>query len=264
MRRYRREITLLACAISSLVFFFLKDCSPAANYDGVRVKEVTDGDTVILDNGQRVRYLGLDTPETRKHILDSWVYQPQPFAEEAKEFNKKLVEGKNVKLEFDIERKDNYDRLLAYCFVDGVFVNAMLLEEGLAVLYTRTPNVKYVDLLVAAQKKARVDKKGIWQDNLLIKAEDAKNSVGAIKVVEGTVSQIKESKGMIKFNLNSSRKKGCQVVIFKGDFSFFVNNQVVIARDYRNKRVRVSGLIKEYQGQPEIIVRHPAQIEILD
>ncbi len=122
------------------------------------VQRVVDGDTVVLTDGERVRYIGVDTPELhhpRKPV--------QWYAREAMEFNRKLVEGQKVRLEFDVERRDRYGRLLAYVFLeDGRFVNAELLKEGYAQLLTIPPNVRYVDLFVGLQRQARENKRGLW------------------------------------------------------------------------------------------------------
>ena len=122
------------------------------------VEKVIDGDTVVLTDKERVRYIGMDTPELhhpRKAV--------QPYAREAWEFNRKLVEGQKVRLEFDVERRDRYGRLLAYVFLeDGRFVNAELLKEGYAQLLTIPPNVRYVDLFTGLQRQAREAKRGLW------------------------------------------------------------------------------------------------------
>ena len=122
------------------------------------VQRAVDGDTVVLTDGERVRYIGIDTPELhhpRKPV--------QWYAREAAEFNRKLVDGQKVRLEFDVERRDRYGRLLAYVFLeDGRFVNAELLKEGYAQLLTIPPNVKYVDLFVGLQRQAREAKRGLW------------------------------------------------------------------------------------------------------
>jgi len=85
-----------------------------------KVKRVIDGDTILLTNGERVLLIGVDTPET--------VHPNKPveyFGKEASAFTKKMVEGKKVKLEFDWDRRDKYDRLLAYVYLlDGTFLNA--------------------------------------------------------------------------------------------------------------------------------------------
>ncbi|MCJ7509033.1 MAG: thermonuclease family protein [candidate division Zixibacteria bacterium] len=118
---------------------------------GTKVKEVIDGDTIILTSGQRVRYIGIDTPE-----------ESQPFYREAKEFNRKMVQGKNVVLEFDVESQDRYGRLLAYVYVNNTLVNAELMKNGLALIYTYPPNVKYANLFLGLQKEAQKKNLGIW------------------------------------------------------------------------------------------------------
>ena len=100
-------------------------CGPGA---GV-VSRVVDGDTVVLQGGERVRYLLVDTPESTggKH---------ECFGAEARDFNRSLVEGRNVRLTYGEACTDRYGRLLAYVTVDGKEVNAQLAEQGYAcVLY---------------------------------------------------------------------------------------------------------------------------------
>lgn len=123
------------------------------------VERVVDGDTVALVGGEKVRYIGVDTPELQHHPKK----KAQPYAREATEFNRRLVEGKKVRLEMDVERRDKYNRLLAYVYLeDGRFVNAELLKEGYAQLLTIPPNVRYVDLFTGLQKQARDAKRGLW------------------------------------------------------------------------------------------------------
>lgn len=136
--------------------------SPVEVQSSCRVKKVIDGDTIILDNDELVRYIGIDTPEIRHKVKNKWVYDPRPYAEEAREFNRQLVEGKVVNLEFDVEKRDKFGRLLAYVYVDDIFVNAKMLQEGYALLYTHPPNVKYVELFIKLAKEGRENKKGLW------------------------------------------------------------------------------------------------------
>ena len=124
------------------------------------VDRVVDGDTIkvrIGDKVETVRYIGVDTPETVHPTRGI-----EPYGIEASNFNKKLVEGKTVRLEFDVERRDQYGRLLAYVYVDTLFVNAELLRQGYAQLMTIPPNVRYVDLFVRLQGEAREAKRGLW------------------------------------------------------------------------------------------------------
>ena len=129
------------------------------------VTKVIDGDTIVLENGQKVRYIGIDTPELHHPKKEVECFSRQAFEE-----NKKLVLGKKVFLQKDISEKDKYDRLLRYVFLDekmstdeGSFVNLYLVKNGFAYAATFPPDVKYADLFLTAQKEARQKNLGLWQ-----------------------------------------------------------------------------------------------------
>lgn len=125
----------------------------------VLVTRVIDGDTIEIEGGERVRYLGIDTPET----VDP--NRPvQCFGKEASAKNKELVEGEYVRLERDITDRDKYGRLLRYVYVDDKLVNLELVREGFAFIFTLPPDVKYQDQILAAQQEAREAKRGLWGD----------------------------------------------------------------------------------------------------
>ena len=128
-----------------------------------RVAHVIDGDTVELSNGQLVRYIGIDTPEMRHRVNGAWVRDPEPYAQEATEANRRLVEGKLVRLEYDVQPRDRYGRWLAYVFVEGTMVNEWLVQKGNAQLLTIPPNVKYVERFRRAAATARHEQRGLWR-----------------------------------------------------------------------------------------------------
>lgn len=129
----------------------------------VRVLRVVDGDTIELETKQKVRYIGINTPETNDPRVGV-----ECFGTEAKEKNKQLVEGKFVRLEKDISETDRYGRLLRYIFLskegtsEALFVNKHLVEEGYALSTSYPPDVKYQELFRAAQQKAQEQNKGLW------------------------------------------------------------------------------------------------------
>lgn len=128
----------------------------SANHKVVRVY---DGDTVLLENGTRMRYLGIDTPE-----VDHEGGRSDVMAEEARDVNRKLVEGKRVTLEYDQEKVDSHGRRLAYLFLpNGEMVNAILVRRGLAQVMSIRPNLKYRDMLVGCQREAMTEGVGIWR-----------------------------------------------------------------------------------------------------
>lgn len=142
------------------------------NYNDILVRRVIDGDTLQLESGERVRLIGIDTPEM--HESDKFYRDAQRTKQDirtirelgrrAYEFTKNLVEGRRVSLEFDVEKRDKYDRLLAYVYLkDGTFVNAEIVKQGYASLMTIPPNVKYADLFLNLYQQARQNKRGLWK-----------------------------------------------------------------------------------------------------
>jgi micrococcal nuclease len=144
----------------------------SGDYSSIVVSRVVDGDTLLLADGQRVRLIGIDTPEmhdSRKLDKDARRSQQdksviQELGKRSFEFTRALVEGKKVKLEFDVEKKDVYERVLAYVFLeDGTFVNAEIVKQGYASLMTYPPNVKYADLFSKLYQEARENHRGLWK-----------------------------------------------------------------------------------------------------
>jgi len=133
-------------------------------YDDIFVKRAVDGDTLVLESGERVRLIGIDTPEmhesgklyrdSRRTGMD--IRTIQALGKRSYEFTRKLLENQRVRLEFDVEKRDKYKRLLGYVFLkDGTFANAEIVKQGYASLMTYPPNVKYVDLFKKLYKAAR-------------------------------------------------------------------------------------------------------------
>ena len=121
-----------------------------------------DGDTVELADGRLVRYIGIDTPEVRRRVADRWVVDPEPFGEAAAEANRQWVQGKNVRLEYDVQTRDRFGRLLAYVFVGDIMVNAELLRDGFAQPLTIPPNVRYAERFRGLAAEARRARRGLW------------------------------------------------------------------------------------------------------
>ncbi len=139
-----------------LLFLSLSGCaapSPTAT-DTVRVTEVIDGDTIIIEGGYHIRYIGIDTPEIYPQV--------EAFGLEAWQANRELVEGKTVRLERDVSETDKYGRLLRYVWVDGTMVNAELVRRGLAEAKAYPPDTKYQTLLEALETEARLAGRGMW------------------------------------------------------------------------------------------------------
>ncbi|TDF87929.1 thermonuclease [Paenibacillus piri] len=139
-----------------------KSAATAAGRESVKVERVVDGDTLEIKlNGkkEKVRLIGIDTPETKKPNTPVMFY-----GKEASDYTKKRLENKTVELEWDVERRDKYARLLAYVWIGDELYNRTLVKEGYARIATFPPNVKYVELFKKDQEEARKKEKGLWKD----------------------------------------------------------------------------------------------------
>jgi micrococcal nuclease len=126
-------------------------CGPAS----AKVTEVVDGDTIVLETGEKVRYLMVDSPESTT--------SKDCYGEEAKDFNRSLVLNQTVTLRYDKECTDRYKRLLAYVSVNGREVNTLLVERGFACVLHIAPNgddrvIEFNNLMAAAKTAG----KGLW------------------------------------------------------------------------------------------------------
>lgn len=159
------------------------EMAPEATRDlakDVSVVSVTDGDTIKvspeIDGIEDVRLIGIDTPETAGSPRGG-----QPYGEEAAEFSEKKLGGQRVELRFDVEKKDQYDRLLAYVYMpDGSMFNETLLRRGYAQVATFPPNVRHLEDFESAQRMAREAGRGIWSlpAGQLCQLTDRGNGIG--------------------------------------------------------------------------------------
>jgi micrococcal nuclease len=123
--------------------------------DQVRVVRVIDGDTIEIEGGERVRYIGIDTPEVHPSV--------EYYGIEAWEKNQELVGGCLVTLERDISDRDHYGRLLRYVYIGGVFVNAELVRLGYARVESYPPDTKHHELLEQLEDEAKEAHRGLWR-----------------------------------------------------------------------------------------------------
>lgn len=144
------HLILIVCTLTALPAFGAEN--------RVRVRWVADGDTIVLTGGERVRYAGINAPEVA-HDGETG----EPYGEEARRFNQKLVLGRWLNLELAEEPRDHYGRLLAYVFLeDGTFVNGELVQQGYAHLLRRQSKVRYWERLLNLQRQALKEKRGMW------------------------------------------------------------------------------------------------------
>lgn len=164
-RRSRKAISLVAVVLALLVWvareFAPELFRPAPKLEGEwrTVVRVVDGDTLLLDGDERVRLIGVNTPESvdpRRPV--------EYFGNEAAAFTRRLAQGKRVRLAYDEERKDRYGRTLAYVFFeDGSMLNAEIIRQGYGNAYTRFP-FRYAEEFRAYEREAREQRRGLWAE----------------------------------------------------------------------------------------------------
>ncbi len=145
------------------VFFFclgsLVSSLGSATAEQAHVQRVIDGDTVVLDDGTRVRLIGINAPEIENR---NFGHRGDPYGEEAKQILKQMVEGKVVDLQDGPEKKDKYDRRLAYIYLpDHFFVNQNLIEVGAAEAYRKFDH-PFRSEFIEIEKQAKQKNIGLW------------------------------------------------------------------------------------------------------
>ena len=174
MKYIQIAVLVIATAIYAGLKYLPFSGNASATDDLVTVSRVIDGDTIELSNAGKVRLIGVDTPEV--HYSDKLVRDAgkngkdiktiQALGRKASAHTKGLCLGRKVRLEFDVEKRDRYGRLLAYVYLeDGTFLNARIIEDGYGSVLTVPPNVKYAELLLKAERRARDSGSGLWNES---------------------------------------------------------------------------------------------------
>ncbi|MEJ2481772.1 MAG: thermonuclease family protein [Gemmatimonadota bacterium] len=281
--RKRRRRLFVGAAVVALLVLVAVELKPGTG-DGAQVTRVYDGDTIeALVSGRRekIRYIGIDTPEmtdTREPVLE--------LAREARVANRRLVQGRVVRLERDVQTRDTYGRLLAYVWLGDTLVNELLVREGFAVARSFPPNVRHQDRLRAAQEEARSAARGVWDgrlgegplrqrgdqasrssagarpgDGLRLDAFDASRHPGVVATVCGTVAGGRYLGGDGLTFLNLERRYPNQpftIVIPIGTRRRLGGRPET---ELRGVDVCVAGMIELHRGTPQIMIHDPAQLE---
>lgn len=218
------------------------------------VSEVIDGDTIVLNNGETVRYVGLDTPEIN-----------EPYYFEARARNAILVQGKHVSVLVCVaDPRDKYGRVLAWVSSGGIPVNETLVKEGLARIMTIPPcGLARVREFQALEKEARDKKLGIW-------GAAAKRAVREISPLEAHryIGQKVRLRGTVRtivpwgrtWFLEFRSPNGFKAVVIPKAVDEFDRRGLSIL-DYKDKEVEITGVIIEREGIPEMLIDSPSRID---
>jgi micrococcal nuclease len=230
------------------------------------VTAIVDGDTVTLDRAilgaREVRLVGIQAPKLplgRPHVTE-W-----PFAKEAQAELSRLTRGQEVELRFGGQRIDRHKRLLAHLVLaDGTWVQAALLEAGLARVYSFADNRAAVAEMLAAEGRARAARRAIWGHPFfqVRTPETAAKHINSFELVEGTVLDVATVGGRIYLNYGANWRTDFTVVVPPKSAKLFAQHAVK-PESYKGRRIRVRGWLASRDG-PMIEATHPEQIEVLD
>lgn len=222
-----------------------------AGYSFARVKTVYDGDTVVLEDGRKIRLLGVNTPEVqhRDKAADAG-------GEEAKNWLMTKLKDTKVRLETDVEKTDSYGRTLGYLFTESKEnINVSLVAAGLAAVSIFPPNLKYVKELVNASQQAEVAKLGIWQrpEYTPIPVEQLTEAghSGWTRIV-GKVRTVNPARKFVYLEFSDR----FDVRIEKEWLSLFPD-----LNSYQDKTIEVRGWLNKRKDKFSMLIRHPSAIK---
>jgi micrococcal nuclease len=268
MRKPLKLTDIITALITVSLVFLSAGCRDNSEFSSSggphRSRQVIDGDTIELSSGKRVRYIGIDTPETRRKEGEKWVYRPEVYSVEAKNRNAALVSGKPLKLEFDVEKEDRYGRYLAYVYSGDTMVNALLAKEGFATVYTFPPNVKHYKELVKNQQEAFDARRGLWGTIKEISPSQAHLHGGEFCLVSGRISGRDISFGKIYLYFVSGDPDPLRLVIYLRNLPLFEAEGIDPFKDYEGREIEVFGKVSTEGSHPEIMVDNPFQIKFSD
>jgi micrococcal nuclease len=223
--------------------------------------EVIDGDTFRLANGDTVRLIGIDAPELS-----------QPGGVLSREYLAHLILGKPITLERGYEDRDNYNRLLRFVYTGNLCINEEMIRQGYAEA-RYLPESPIREYYLQLEIQAETTRAGLWSDNVfqprscidwdsnfpVISWSDADDYYNQYVIIEGTIINTYNSGRVCFLNFHTDYQY-CTAVIFDCDIPGFAGPPDIY---YLGRKVQIVGIIKQYRGSPEIIVKTPDQIRIL-
>jgi endonuclease YncB( thermonuclease family) len=219
-----------------------------------RVERVIDGDTIVVKDGGKVRLLGINAPEVAHRDR-----RAEPLGERAHRRLRELLQNKQVYLEFDQQRRDRYERLLAHVTLeDGTAVNELLLREGLARALFLQPNMHHLQRYFQAEAEARKARRGIWArpEFQVRPATRAKGCVNQFCLLRGVVQRVE-------------RKRTYTYLQLPGKLRVAIKNQYlpqflaagVDPHKLQGATITVRGWVGRRDGYYTLPLHHPQQID---
>ena len=257
MRRESRRASLVGALFAFwLLAGLAQACDLAQPDDRVRVRHVHDGDSLVLEDGRRLRVIGINAPELGREG-DSH----EPFAIAARDALRRQLfqSGQVVGLRYGVQRQDHYGRTLAHVFAtDGTNLGAALLRQGLAMAIIIPPDLWGLDCYPAAEREARAAGRGLWAHPDFQPRESRGLGLReeGFRLVRGRVVRVGRSQGARWINLEGAvalRVSQDSLVHFDQPLEALVG-----------RRIEVRGWFQLQRNELRATLHHPAALEILD
>jgi endonuclease YncB( thermonuclease family) len=215
----------------------------------VRVEKVFDGDTFRTTQGEKVRLLGINAPE-----ITHGTEPGEPMGRRAATLLRQLILGRTVRLKTDVIRRDAYTRLLAQVYLrDGTWINARMVKDGMAYVYTFVPNVRWAKELITYEKEARKQRVGIWNTNRfrILSANEVKTRhVGQFRLIQGRVLDVQKN----GYGFRMGKLYVTVPRVYRQYFESGLNIR-------RGMSVLVHGTIRAHEGKWFLALHSPTDLE---
>lgn len=236
------------------------DCLPESKLITAEVQWVYDGDTLRLDDKQRLRVIGINTPEVSHKGKIA-----EPLSGEAREAVRELLHRYNYRIRYerDALAKDKYGRLLAHVYIKGkINLSQWLLSKGLATTLFIPPSHRHVQCYQDAERQAQQKRLGLWRLPAFQVREVStlkQNDTGYIRL-QGTVLKVRRGKNKLSLFFGVKFPAQLRVVIKKPQLTLFKNKDL---SSLKGSRVQITGILYRYGRRAYIRLRHPAYLQIL-
>lgn len=230
------------------------------------VRSVSDGDTIRLEDGRRLRLVGIQAPERPPQGRSGEIW---PLADEAKSYLEELVLHKKLQLFYGKQKQDRHRRILAHAVLENdIWVQGALLKAGLAHVYSFPDNRALVAELYAIEDEARKARLGIWADPYyqILQAEELDGTearyAGRFRIVEGVVQSANDVRGRVYLNFGPRWSSDFTAIIERRVVRQFKAEWIDNPQQLKGRHVQLRGWMHDENG-PMIRLSHPEQLRFL-
>ena len=220
------------CLFFSPTVLLAQTCSTNKIDKYAVVQHVYDGDTVQLKSGEKIRLIGINTPE-----MNYKKGKPEPFAQEAKSFLARKVNKQRIGIRYGTDKRDKYKRHLAHIFLaDGTNIQAALIEKGYAINIAIPPNLWQQTCYQSIERRARSKRTGLWSAKRFqpIDAAKVNQQTLGFRLVKGKIESVKKTRKSIWLNMSNKMS----LRISKSDKNYFKSHPV---QDWQGKTITAKG-----------------------